>query len=57
MVIFGLVFLIITISVAGLATGVLLGRAPLRGSCGAGVCTRAVKCPGCHRNTEPGKDT
>ena len=57
MVIFGLVFLIVTISVVGLAIGVLLGRAPLRGSCGAGVCTRAVKCPGCHRNTEPGQDT
>ena len=29
MVVFGLVFLIVMISVAGLAIGVLLGRAPL----------------------------
>jgi len=57
MVVFGLVFLIVMISVAGLAIGVLLGRAPLRGSCGDGVCTRAVKCPGCHRTTEPGQGT
>ena len=57
MVVFGLVFLIVMISVAGLAIGVLLGRAPLRGSCGDGVCTRTVKCPGCHRTTEPGQGT
>jgi hypothetical protein len=41
-------------SVAGLATGVLLGRAPLRGSCGGVTCVTGATCSACkaHRNAE-----
>jgi hypothetical protein len=43
----GLVFLLIALSMAGLALGVLLGGMPLQTGCGAIRCTKAVKCDGC----------
>lgn len=38
---------IILASVAGLAAGVLLGRAPLRGSCGGIGCVKSGRCAPC----------
>jgi hypothetical protein len=51
---FILTLVIVLASVAGLATGVLLGRAPLRGSCGGVACVKGGACAACqtHRNTE-----
>jgi hypothetical protein len=43
----GLVFLLIALSMAGLALGVLLGRMPLQTGCGATCCTKFIKCDGC----------
>ena len=41
-------------SIVGLATGVLLGRAPLRGSCGGIACLKGGGCATCetHRDAE-----
>jgi len=47
---FVLVFFITTVSIAGLAIGVILGRAPLRGTCASGTCTKVVKCSGCQHH-------
>ena len=49
MAVFGLVFVIITLSIAGLAIGVIVGRAPIRGNCAGGTCPKDFECGGCHR--------
>ena len=54
MVVFGLVFVIVAISIAGLAIGILLGRAPLQGTCGTGNSCETVRCAGCPRKTTSG---
>ncbi len=38
-------FLLIVLAMAGLAIGVSLGRAPLRGSCGGLGCSACKTCP------------
>ncbi len=50
MMVFLLSFLIVTLAIVGLAVGLLLGRGPLRGSCGGdvvlsscGLCRRGVR--------------
>ena len=40
-----LVFLIFLLAIAGLGVGVLLGRAPLQGSCGGISCAACNSCP------------
>ncbi len=55
MVIFALVFVIILASIAGLAAGVLLGRAPLSGTCGTESCNKVFRCAGCQRR-KPAED-
>ncbi len=54
MFVFGLVFLIVAISIAGLAIGILLGRAPLQGTCGTGNPCEAVRCAACPRKAASG---
>ena len=49
MAVFGLVFVIITLSIAGLAIGVIVGRAPIKGSCAGGTCPKAFGCGGCQK--------
>jgi hypothetical protein len=51
---FVLTLVIVLASIAGLAAGVLLGRAPLRGSCGGIACLKSGGCTACktHRNAE-----
>ncbi len=49
MAIFGLVFLIFAISIAGLAIGVIFGRTPIKGTCAGGTCPKAFECGGCQR--------
>jgi len=53
---FILAFAIILISLAGLGLGVLLGRTPLRGSCGGLACVPGVDCVSCakHKKKEAG---
>lgn len=49
MVVFGLVLLIFMISVAGLAIGVIFGRAPIKGTCAGGTCPKIFECGGCNQ--------
>lgn len=55
MVIFVLVFVIILVSIAGLAAGVMLGRAPLQGTCNSATCSKKFACAGCKRR-KPAED-
>lgn len=52
MIIFALVFVLILISIAGLAAGVLLGRAPLRGTCNSATCSKDFACAGCAKRKQ-----
>jgi hypothetical protein len=45
---FLLSFALIGLAIAGLAVGVMVGRAPLRGSCG-GVACKGASCEACPR--------
>ena len=56
MIIFTFVFIIVLISMAGLAAGVLLGRAPLKGTCNSAPCSKKFACAGCNRR-RPEEDT
>ncbi len=47
-----LTFLIVLVSMCGLAVGVLLGRAPIKGSCGGLAC---ANCGGCKKISQGGK--
>jgi hypothetical protein len=38
---------IVALSITGLAAGVLLGREPLRGSCGGVACDKGGTCDAC----------
>lgn len=44
---FLLTFSIFLLSGAGLALGVLFGRAPLKGSCGGIACVKSISCGAC----------
>jgi hypothetical protein len=41
---------VFVLSVAGLAAGILLGREPLRGSCGGSACLSESDCECCSRH-------
>lgn len=49
---FFLTLVIVLASVAGLAIGILLGRAPLRGSCGGVPCANGGSCAACQIHTD-----
>lgn len=51
MIVFLLTFAIITLAIIGLAIGVLVGRGPLRGSCGGDATIRM--CPVCKEEDKP----
>ena len=42
-----LAFVIILLAIAGLAVGVMLGRAPIKGSCGGLACAKGIDCGVC----------
>ncbi len=46
---FLLTLLLILLSVGGLALGSILGRAPIKGSCGGLACTDRAHCAACGR--------
>lgn len=51
MVVVFLSFVIIALSLAGLGLGMLLGGAPIKGSCGGLACLSHAECNGCtHKN-------
>ncbi len=49
MAVFVLVFLIFAVSFAGLAIGVIFGRAPIKGTCAGGTCPKMFGCSGCQQ--------
>ncbi len=44
---FILTFAILLVAIAGLAVGVLAGRAPIKGSCGGLACVKGIDCGVC----------
>ena len=42
-----LAFMIILLAIAGLAVGVMVGRAPIKGSCGGLACAKGIDCGVC----------
>lgn len=44
---FILTFAILALAILGLAIGVILGRAPLKGSCGGLACQKGISCGVC----------
>lgn len=55
LLIFGLSFAIVGLSVLGLSAGVLGGRKPLKGSCGGIADGTCSTCAGCTRAHRPGE--
>lgn len=51
---FILAFVLILLSVLGLAIGIIFGRTPLRGSCGGIACLKAIACGGCRKDGSHG---
>ncbi|MCA8869262.1 MAG: hypothetical protein KDA67_11475 [Rhodobacteraceae bacterium] len=47
-----LVLIIFFLAIGGLALGLMLGRGPLRGSCGGMSCIKNITCEGCPNREE-----
>ena len=56
MAVFGLVLVIFMISIAGLAIGVIFGRAPIKGTCAGGTCQKNFECGGCNQQKTMGEE-
>lgn len=58
MISFLFAFVLLSLSILGLALGVIFGRAPIRGSCGGLACHKGLGCAGCPARDahETGKD-
>lgn len=56
MAVFGLVLVIFGISTAGLAIGVIFGRAPIQRTCGGGTCSKTFECSGCNQQKTKGQE-
>ncbi len=54
---FLLTFAIILLAFAGLALGVILGRAPIKGSCGGLACIPGADCAACPNHSEKDGNT
>lgn len=55
MIEFLITFLIILISITGLALGVFFGRGPIKGSCGGIACIKSLRCGLCRNNKQEEK--
>lgn len=49
-----LAFVIILLAIAGLAVGVMVGRAPIKGSCGGLACVKGIDCGLCKARASRG---
>ncbi len=50
---FAITLALFVLAVAGLSVGVMLGRAPIKGSCGGLACIKGADCSACpHRGHE-----
>jgi hypothetical protein len=45
-----LALIILALSILGLSLGAIMGRQPIRGSCGGVSCIKGVRCAGCARH-------
>lgn len=48
---FGMTLGVILLAIAGLSLGVMLGRPPIKGSCGGLACVPGVSCSACPKRT------
>ena len=53
MQLFIMTFAIVLVAIAGLAVGVLAGRAPIKGSCGGLACLKGMDCGACKAGRAP----
>lgn len=51
---FVIAFGIVGLAVAGLSVGAILGRAPIKGSCGGLACIPGAACGACSKQIKPG---
>lgn len=51
---FVIAFGIVGLAVAGLSVGAILGRAPIKGSCGGLACIPGAACGACPKQIKPG---
>lgn len=49
-----LTFIISLLAIAGLAAGVIMGRAPIKGSCGGLACHKKISCGVCKAKQQEG---
>jgi hypothetical protein len=49
-----LAVIVVSLSVLGLAAGAIMGREPIKGSCGGVSCIKGVDCAACAKRDEEG---
>lgn len=54
---FVLTLIIVLLALLGLATGVLFGRQPIKGSCGGLACIKKLECGACPHKTGRGANS
>lgn len=57
MAIFLITFGLFLLAFAGLAVGAILGRPPIKGSCGGVSCISGADCAGCKKRDQKGEPT
>jgi hypothetical protein len=49
-----LAVIVVSLSVLGLAAGAIMGREPIKGSCGGVACIKGADCAACAKRDEEG---
>lgn len=57
MAVFMITFALVLLAVAGLSIGAILGRAPIKGSCGGVSCIPGADCAACPKRDRKGDPT